>query len=68
MVKWKPIDVIVLILTFTICCLLFAYMYEVLVNEKAADEDEGQRILTFVLALVAVISTYVGASLARGKE
>jgi len=68
MSRWCPVDIIIFILTITICFLVLVHVYAVLIKGNNVNEDQGQRTLTFILALVSLINAYVVSKVTRGRD
>lgn len=58
--KWKPIDVIVLILTCSIAIMLISVILGSLISGKQLTPEGRELMGKIDLALIAIISFYVG--------
>ncbi len=68
MVKWRPVDWIIFCLTVTICVVVIGSIAGRIFSGIEATEEQSDRVLNLVLALVAVINGYVVSTIARIKS
>ncbi len=65
MKRWDPVDVVILLLVLTILIAFGSQMYVVIADAREMD-DTGRNILkTIAMAIIAIISMYVGARLKK---
>jgi len=61
--KWRPLDVIVLILSLTVCGLLITSVVDIIINDVDTTDVQSDNILSLVLALTTIINGYVVSTL-----
>ena len=67
MSRWRPLDIIILILSLTVCGMLMASVVEILMNpEVHPTPGQSDNLLNLVLALTAIINGYVVSTLQTG--
>ena len=57
----KASDIIVIIITFTICVFLLAILADVIINDTNISESSADRIDHMITGLIAIISLYIGS-------
>lgn len=63
--RWKPIDYVVACIATTICFVILSYCYSVVSLNRDLTDAEGDRLLSLLLALAAIVSGYVIAQANR---
>lgn len=57
----KASDMIVIIITSTICVFLLAILADVIINDTNISESSADRIDHMITGLIAIISLYIGS-------
>ena len=66
--KWRPVDWIIFCLTVTICIVVIGSIAGRIISGTEGTEEQSDRLLNLVLALVAVINGYVVSTIARFRD
>ena len=65
--KWKPKDIVIVIITVTICFVLMMVFVSALFTGKELT-DEGRKIVSdIIIALIAIISFWIGQKAVNKK-
>jgi hypothetical protein len=59
----KPIDIIVIILTVSVCLILVSSVMRPLITGASLSSDKAEMVAALVYACIAIISMYVGSKL-----
>ena len=67
MKKWKPVDIVVLILVITISLVMLAIIVKTLLKGDLS-EDKSKMFAGLVGSVIAIISIYVGSMVSRNNK
>ena len=60
---WKPIDIVIVVLTVTICSCLFAALAKPMITGVDLSEGGSELVATMMASVISIVSMYVGAKL-----
>ena len=66
--SWRPVDVIVLALAFTVSVTISAVIIKAMLDPEPLPDPQANALESIITAAISIISMYVGASIERGRE
>lgn len=65
--NWRPVDLIVAIITVTICSAVLGTLF---IESKREDVQEGhaKNFIALLSALISIVSMFVGAKIQEGRR
>jgi len=66
--NWKPLDLVVVAITITICGTVGLIVLKPLVTGVELSDDKAKLMATVIASLISIISMYVGAKLQANKD
>lgn len=68
MIKWKPYDIIILILAITISIVLIVIFIVTVFNEIPIADTNAKIVGGLLASIISIISMYIGAQIQKRKE
>ena len=65
MKKWKPWDVIMLILSLTISIILITIFVELAFNKEPMGDSNAKLVTGLIASIISIISMYIGGKMRR---
>jgi hypothetical protein len=58
--QWKPADLIIIIVTISVCLALLLAMLKPLITGEPLSVEKAEMVKIIILTLVALVSVYIG--------
>ena len=65
---WKPVDIIVVMLSAVIAIVVASSVLAVVLNGKAIAPEKAKMLNALISSIVSIITLYVGAMIQRHKD
>jgi hypothetical protein len=68
MKDWKPVDIVILIITVVVSFVISMSVIRPLLSDKPMSIESAKLVSSIVVSLISIISIYVGSKLKHGKS
>jgi len=66
--KWKPVDIVALIIAITICCCLLVAILMPVITGEPSTEKRSELLTNVFLSFVSIVSMYIGAKVTSNRK